>query len=85
MAKIVITKTGDLMEVVHGTQAARFDEYARNMQTGQYIAKLNNDEGIETDILCTANMQYNESMFDTIGGVSITTNQLLFDELVKML
>ena len=85
MANIVVTKSNDLMEVVHNDMAERFDEYARNMSTGQYIAKLNNDNGIETNILCTANMQYNESMFDTIGGVNITTNQLLFDELVKML
>ena len=82
---IVITKTGDIMNMVYNDSAGRFSEYSRNMTTGQYLAKLNNDMGIETDILCTSNMQYDHSMFTTIGGVNITTNTILFDELEKML
>ena len=85
MANIVITQTGDIMNMVYNDSSTRFSEYSRNMATGQYLAKLNNDYGIETNILCTANMQYSHESFTTIGGVSITTNTLLFDELEKML
>ena len=55
------------------------------MTTGHNVAKLANDNGVETSILCLGAMQYTHSMFDTIGGTSITSNQILFDELEKML
>jgi hypothetical protein len=85
MANIVVTKTGDILSIEYNDAARRFSRYARNLNTGSRLAELNHDKGIETDILCLMDIQYTHDMFDTIGGVNITSNTVLFDELKKML
>jgi hypothetical protein len=85
MANIVVTEVGDILSIEYNDQSRRFSRYARNMVTGSRLAELANDKGIETDILCLMDIQYQWTMFDTIGGVAITSNSVLFDELKKML
>ena len=82
---IIVTKVGDILSVEYNGESPRFDEYARNMATGHKIARLANDNGVETSMMCNSDIQYHHDMFDTVGGVAVTTNQLLFDELKKML
>ena len=85
MNAIVVTKVGDIINVVYNGDSDRFDEYSRNMATGQHLAKLANDNGVETNILCNAEMQYRHNQFNTIAGVAVSSNQILFDELEKLL
>ena len=85
MNSIVVTKLGDILNVMYNGGSNRFMEYSRNMATGQHIAKLANDNGIETNMLCNAEMQYNHNMFNTITGIVIDDNTKLFDELEAML
>ena len=85
MAGIVVTKVGDVINIVFNGESPRDKEYSHNVVTGAHLALLNNDLGIETDLLGDGEHQYDCSQFNTIGGVSITTEQILFDELEKML
>lgn len=79
----VITKNGDVMNIVY--TSGRFEEYSRNVVTGHSISLLKDDICVETTILCSDLKQYVHADFDTIAGVDITTNQILFDELEKLL
>ena len=89
MEGIVVTKIGDNLNMIYDNPDGRFLEYTRNMVTGMNVALLNDSEGVETQILCKQEIIYKHEMFDTInsgaGAVSITSNQILFDELEKML
>ena len=89
MAGIVVTKNGNNLNMIYDSPEGRFDEYTRNMVTGHNIALLNDSAGVETSILCKQEIIYTHEMFDTVdsgtGVVSITSNQILFDELEKML
>ena len=85
MAKIVITESAGILNIIYNVQDGRFKEYSRNITTGHNIALLKNDLAVETSILCKSEQFYKHDMFDTIKGVNITSNQILFDELEKLL
>ena len=85
MNAIVVEKALDIVSVDYNGESKRFDQYARNMTTGHKLARLANDKGIETSMLCNSDIQYAHDMFDTVGGIVIDSNQKLFDELKKML
>lgn len=83
--KIVITKMGDLLKIVYNGGSNNLMKYTKNVVTNQELALLTQDKGIETTLLCDESRDYNHTMFDTIGGVDITTNMILFNELEKLL
>lgn len=85
MANIVITKTGDIIEAVYNEQTAKYEKFATNVVTDERVGLLVGDVGVETNLLCTQLMQYDYNMVDTIGGVSITSNTILYTELKNML
>ena len=90
MAKIVITESAGILDMVYNEEPGRFKKYSRNLSTGFNVALLqgsggNPDGGVETSILCQRIVMYSHEMFDTIAGVQITSNSVLFDELRKML
>ena len=85
MANIVITKSGDVMEAVYNTRAGKYEKFATNVVTDERVGLLVGDVGVETNLLCTQIMQYDYTMVDTIGGVSITSNAILYAELKNML
>lgn len=85
MANIVITKTGDIMEAVYNDQAGKYEKFATNVVTDERVGLLVGDVGVETNLLCTQLMQYDYTMVDTIAGVSITSNAILYTELKNML
>ena len=85
MAKMVITVNAGILNIVYNTQPGRFQEYSRNISTGQNIALLKNAQCVETSILCKGEQFYTHDMVDTVEGVAIASNQSLFDELEKLL
>ena len=82
---ITVIKESHLMMATYSDDEMGFEKHVENIQTGRSITLLSGDLGIKTEILCNSLMTYTHSQFDEINGVSITTNEILFDELSKML
>ena len=85
MSHIIVTKTGNIMTVAYHDSADRITDLTRNMVTDLSVSKLSDDYGVETDILSMQKAQYTHAEFDTIDGTNITTNTILYNELVKLL
>lgn len=85
MNKIQITEVNGILNIIYNDQPGRFQEYSRNLTTGFNVALLADEQGVETSILCQGIRMYDHSMFDDIKGTPITDNQILFDELEKLL
>ena len=81
----VITKVGDLLKIVYNGSHPLLMKYTKNVITNQEIGLIKMDKGIETTLLCDELTRYTHMMFDTINGVEITSNMILFNELEKML
>lgn len=84
-SNIVITKVGDLVKIVYNGAHSMRMKYTKNIVTGQFVSLLKMDKGVETGVLCNDVDVYKHEMFNTIGGVMINTNAILFDELEKLL
>lgn len=82
---IVVTKQGDLLCVVYNGGSDKYLKYTKNMVTREFVGLLLDDEGVETDLLSNEEDTYIHGSFDTINGLSITTNEILFTELEKEL
>jgi|TARA_Y100000310_G_C20495604_1_gene721376 hypothetical protein len=85
MAGIVVVKVGDLVCISYNDEATHYEKYTKNVVTREYLGLLLNDDGVYTNILNGEGDVYTHKSFDTIGGVKITSNSILFDELEKML
>ena len=80
---ITVTKTGNILEAEHSTGS--IDKIATNTLTGSKIVMFRNSEMVETDLLSENEELYQQSMFDTINGVSVSTQSELYTELKSLL
>ena len=85
MAGIVVSKVGDLVCIFFNGESDHYEKYTKNIVTGEHLGLLLNDDGVDTNILNGEDDEYTHDKFDTVGGVDITDNNILFDELEKML
>jgi hypothetical protein len=85
MAGIVVSKVGDLVRIFFNGESDQYEKYTKNVVTGEHLGLLLNDSGVDTNILNGEDDEYTYDKFDTVGGVDITDNNILFDELEKML
>jgi len=81
----VVIKEGDIVKTTYNNEKGIWTHFYKNTATGMFVAKLINNEGVETNLLCDIGMQYKHSMFDKIELIDITSDMILFNELVKML
>ena len=83
---IIVIRVGDVLKVTYGATGSNvLMKYSKNLVTGQAVALLKGDKGVETNLLCDTDMIYVHSKFNTIEGVLISTNSILFDKLEEML
>ncbi len=85
MAKIVITKAGDIIETVFNTEATDYDKVSRNTVTGGWVALIANGKGVETNVLCEAQISTDYNKIDTIDAADVDDNASLYAKLKALL
>jgi len=80
---ITVIKTGNILEATHSEGS--IDKIATNTVTGSKIVMFRNSEMVESDLLSENEELYQHSMFDTINGVAVSTQQELYTELKSLL
>jgi hypothetical protein len=84
-SSLVIIKEGDLIKITYNGGHDTIMKYTKNVITDQEVSLLKMDKGVDTTLLCDESTRYNFSMFNTIGGIDITSNMILFNKLEEML
>ena len=77
---VPITKDGDKLCIEYNGGSHRFVKYTRNMVTREHVGLLLNGKVI-TNLLYDEDDIYDHSQFDTINGINIISNTILFDQL----
>lgn len=85
MAKIVVTKSGDILSLVFGTENFKFDKCKVNVTTSHTVGLYPNNLGIYVNFFGCGRKEFMHGDIDSVGGVTTDTNDKLYDELVKML
>ena len=80
---ITVIKTGNILEATHSEGS--IDKIATNTGTGSKIVMFRNSEMVESDLLSENEELYQHSMFDTINGASVATQEELYTELKSLL
>ena len=80
---ITVIKTGNILEATHSEGS--IDKIATNTVTGSKIVMLRNSEMVESDLLSENEELYQHSMFDTINGATVATQEQLYTELKSLL
>jgi hypothetical protein len=80
---ITVIKTGNILEATHSEGS--IDKIATNTVTGSKIVMFRNSEMVESDLLSENEELYQHSMFDTINGASVATQEELYTELKSLL
>lgn len=64
-----------------------WSKYSKNNTTNKFVGKQQGTDKIVSNLLCDigAEMTYTHMNFGMIGGVDITSNDILFNELEKLL
>ena len=80
---ITVIKTGNILEATHSEGS--IDKIATNTVTGSKIVMFRNSEMVESDLLSENEELYQHSMFDTINGATVATQEQLYTELKSLL
>jgi len=80
---ITVIKTGNILEAIHSNGS--IEKISTNTLTGSKIVMFRNSDMVETDLLSENEQLYQQSMFDTINGVSVSTKEQLYTELKSLL
>ena len=74
MANAVVTKAGDILDVVWNTvNKSRYSNYATNVNSGKYVAvKKASPTKLETNLLCEEAVEILFSNVDTVAGATLS-------------
>lgn len=88
MNDINIDITGNpILKMIYPNMYNGWAKYSKNNTTDKFVGKQQGTDEIVSNLLCDtgAEMTYTHMNFGTIGGVDITSNDVLFNELEKLL
>jgi len=85
MAKAVITKALDVVEVTSNTLDVKYSKVAQNVVTGFWVALCGDDSGVHSNLLCIDKVAYNHLDIDSVDGNTTASNSDLYDELKAIL
>ena len=84
MARKVITKVGNVVEIVYNDDSSVYDKVALNVVTGNSVCFRSGNVGVDVNLRGTTEF-LDATGTDSVGGVPTTTNSLLYDNLKLML
>ena len=84
MARKTLLKAGDVVEIIYNTDAADYDKVALNVVTGNSVGLKCGDVGVDVNLRGTTQF-FDAAGTDSVGGVSTTTNEILYNNLKLLL
>lgn len=90
MTGLQVTSLNGFIEVSLNDISESYSRLARNMNTGMLVIERKDGTGVVTNIMESFESFdvpeiYNYQIVDSINGVEITSNEILFDEIVKII
>jgi hypothetical protein len=85
MANAVVTKSGDIVEVVSGDLSTPFTKIAQNVVTGFWVGLNSEKSCVDSNLELVNKIAYNLDTFESIDAVTIDSADKMYNELKALL
>ena len=85
MANAVVTKTGNIIEVVSNDLNTHYSKISQNVVTGFWVALVNGKDCIDSNLEVTNKISCKPNEIDTIDGNTIDTAEQMYTQLKALL